>query len=326
MTTLKTIFMFWHYKDDRTNKLQLSDFRSSAVRFGETYTFPDGPAPSHVYDNVMFEIKNPSGIINCDLSDKSVADIDKFNAIIKFAREKTNGKFKNIKRISNRDFVSIFLYVRNHIIHVGEGKRGFSDEEIDGIEKVVRVFLTLTPIIDASILARFEKTTTMAIVDENDILEYKKILKNLETNTPEARLTDWKSYLEGRLIRQQGPATRVQDSTGNNGDSGPEQLSGFEIEVSRTMSSSYGLEMYPPRGGVPMTIPRFLTVRVGSRGIGGFGNGLKPIGSNFGEDDDDDDENDDDNVENEVKLASLAVEGIKTFTYYYYYYQFVIID
>ena len=148
MTTLKTIFMFWRFRS--RNNLVICDFRNSHI-----------PVPHGGYDNIKQIIRDST--IACDFDNRHVEDIAKIRALIQFANEKLAGNFNTINRISFRDFVSLLVYVRNHIINVGEGNNGFTEEEIGGIENVIRVLFQLTPIEDQTIIARFEDTTGIVI-------------------------------------------------------------------------------------------------------------------------------------------------------------------
>jgi len=99
------------------------------------------PIPPNGYDNIKQAIKKSP--LQCDLDDIHVSFIDKFNAIFNFSREKLDGNFNKINRISNEDFVSILMHVRNHIMH-----SELSMSERLATEDVLKVLCKLVPIRD----------------------------------------------------------------------------------------------------------------------------------------------------------------------------------
>ena len=272
MTTLKTIFMFWRFRN--RNNLVICDFRNRNI-----------PVPPGGYDNIKQIIRNST--IACDFDSRNVEDIAKIRALIQFANEKLAGNFNNANRISFKDFVSLLVYLRNHIIHVGEGNNGFSRLEIISIEKVITVLFQLTPIEDQTIKTRFEDTTGIVITQiMPDIVPYEKLLASAKS-----RLQAWTSNLETSEKIER--FKRAINKEYNNWDS-VEHFSGIKIKIKRITSVFYGLHPY---SDVYMKIPQGLTLRVGSRGIGVVNiASLLPIGSNFGIDED--------------TICSLAVEGI----------------
>jgi hypothetical protein len=141
-------------------------------------------------NNIKQIIRNST--IDCDFDSRNVEDIAKIKALIQFANEKKAGNFNNVNRISFKDFVSLLVYLRNHIIHVGEGNNGFSREEIKRIERVITVLFELTPIEDQTIKTRFKDTTGIVITQiMPDIVPYAEILASAKS-----RLQAWTSNLE----------------------------------------------------------------------------------------------------------------------------------
>ena len=108
------------------------------------------PIPPNGYDDIKQAIKESP--LQCDLD--GVSDIDKFSAIFNFSREKLLGNFDKINRISNKDFVSVVMHVRNHIMHSMAKELPMSERL--ATEDVLKVLFKLVPIRDQSTIDRFD--------------------------------------------------------------------------------------------------------------------------------------------------------------------------
>ena len=275
MTTLQTTFTHWHYRFPNTNKFD---------RFSH-----------QTIDDIIQAIKN---IIGCDLKDKLVTDLTKFNAICEFSNRKLNddNMLSHINRISDNDFASILVQVRNHIIHVGEGQKGFGMNEIKNIENIIRVFFQLRPIANKDISDQFEARVKMSVVS---FTEEEKELYNkfLAKNTAKKRLVNWIEDLNDSCIQNFRQASDGQPIT--DGDNRTTvDFDGVKFKILRTNSTIYtDLPKYGKAANdeVFMSIPREVRLRIGSRGVGAYD--LKPLGYCFGTD------------ARQHTTLSLAVEG-----------------
>jgi len=270
--------MHWHYQDPTTKRLVKSNFE----RPGITVTYQD----------VFNEIKNHH-LTHCNLRDKNVTDSSKFEAIKIFARNKSEGlAFNNISQISHCDFASILLYLRNHVQHVGQGKKGFTRDEMKDIETIIKVFFELNPIENKSISELFDHKTTTALKEyEVKLLEI--LSENLQKNTAQARLQDWIADLTSKyddLLKRQG--------SGSLGDhKSVPSCNGIKIRINRNDSKSYGLpDKY---SNINMTLPNDIVLNVGSRGF--TISELQHFGHCF----------------DQSNAYSLAVEGIHHIIYYH---------
>jgi hypothetical protein len=272
--------MHWHYQDPTTKRLVKSNFE----RPGITVTYQD----------VFNEIKNHH-LTHCNLWDKNITDSSKFEAIKIFARNKIEGlAFNNISQISHCDFASILLYLRNHVQHVGQERKGFTRDEIKDIETIIMVFFELNPINDKSISMLFHHKTTTALkeysADEVRLLE--KLSENLQKNTAQARLQDWIAD----LTLKYGDLLKKQDSGSLVGHNSIPSCNGIKIRIGRYNSKSYFLPKYVD---IIMTLPNDIVLNVGSRGFAI--SELQHFGHCF----------------DQSNAYSLAVEGIHHIIHYY---------
>ena len=237
------------------------------------------------------------------------SDMAKFNAILEFANRRydldtrtlnTDGNLNDTSRISFENFASLLVYVRNHIIHVVEGKKGCSVVEIKSIERVIRLFFHLAPINDTSVIQAFDDKTRMVIVDEQEIAKYKSYI-NLFLDSAKTRLVSWCEDISAAKIQQFVQAYTRYEINGNSYN----PYSGMKLKIKRAsdtvVTNGSDLPLYTD---VYLKVPEVLVLRVGSRGVS-IATQLLPLGSSFGFDSD--------------KVASLAVEGIDTIITIIYY-------
>jgi len=267
--------MYWHYQDPVSKKMKKDNFER-----------PDINETCH---DVIEAIKTHP-VTNCNIY-SNTPDLKKFEALKKFAKHKKAGTaFSNISRISHENFISLLLYVRNHIHHVGQGKKEFTKDEIGDIEEIIRVFFELNPIGDKTISANFEYKVKTSLKeyspDEMKLLQTLK--ESLENNTTQARLNDWIADLKskyGSIIKSQGKALAL--SLGPRGTK--IWFNGIKIKITCQGSDTYGLNEYED---VFMKVPNDIVLNVGSRGF--TVDKLKHIGFQF----------------DQSGSCSLAVEGI----------------
>ena len=275
MTSLQTIFTYWHYRYPNTNRFH---------RFGV-----------ETIDDINQAIKD---IIGCDLNDKKVTgDLAKFDAICEFSNRKWNNDnmLSHINTISDNDFASILVQVRNHIIHVGEGQKGFAINEIKNIENIIRVFFRLRPLDNKDISDQFETRVTMSVINfsAKDLDRYNEFLAK---NTAKTRLVNWIEDLNDSCIqnfRQASDGKPISEDNKTTVD-----FDGVKFKILRTNSTIY--TDLPKYGKVAneevfMSIPREVRLRIGSRGVRAYD--LKPLGYCFGTD------------ARQHTTLSLAVEG-----------------
>ena len=223
----------------------------------------------------------------------------KFEALKVFAQQhkKEGTAFSNISLISHESFTSSLLYIRNHIHHVGQGKKKFTKDEIGDIEDIISVFFelnpigdTFNPIGDISISDNFhyKVTTSLKEYSPGEVELLKTLKKSLENNTAQGRLVDWIADLKNKYSH-----TAKSHDSGSGGShiilKSKPKFNGIKINIKRNSSASYSLTRY---NDITVKIPNGIVVNVGSRGFT-LGE-LQPVGYRF-------DEN---------NVYSLAVEGI----------------
>jgi len=256
--------MHWHYKDPTTGKLVKSKFER-----------PNTP----VQNDVITTVIKVNPLTKCNLEDKKIPDSVKFKAIKTFAKtfakEKSKGNhFTNISLISHCDFASALLYLRNHVQHVGQGKKGFTKTEIKDIETIIKVFFELDPIGDNSISTKFDNKILASLKEYSpeEMARLENLSKALENNTAQARLQDWIADLTpkyGDLVKKQ--------NSGSLGDHKSKvSYNGISIRIKRNGSNSYGLHEH---GNVLFKLQNEISLNVGSRGF--TVDELKPFGYCF---------------------------------------------
>jgi hypothetical protein len=246
------------------------------------------PGIKVTYHDVITAIATHPVTKKCNLRDYDTPDLKKFEALKVFAKHKKEGTaaFSNISLISNESFISSLLYVRNHIHHVGQGKKEFTKDEIEDIENIISVFFELNPIEDKSISEKFKYkvTTSLKEYSPDEIKLLQKLKESLDT--AKARLNGWIADLEskyGSIIKSQGKPLSL-------GPRGTKTwINGIKIKIACQGSDTYGLSEY---GDVFTRLPNDIVLNVGSRGF--TVDKLKQIGFQF----------------DQSGSCSLAVEGI----------------